>query len=476
MFLQTLATKAVTFVGQLVLAWLLAREDFGQIALAYTVTSFVSLLVNPGIDVILVQRGRRFDLWSTPAFYFSLFTSLVGSATILAVAPLAAKFYGAPQLTGMLAVLAVGTPLGALLLVPTAKLRAAMRFKALAAINLFQTVLQTALTLGFAQAGFGVYSFVLPVPLVYAVVGALLWLAARPAVRSVNPFRRWRYLIGDSSYIFGQRFLLTVVQQSDYIILGALYGDIVVGPYFFAYMLAGQATRLTAGSLQLVLMAGLSRMPAFSAQQTEAALRATKAIALCGIPLCLIQAAVAEPLLRAFYGTKWVESILLVQFISIGMAFDVPSWPACSLLQSRGQFRFAFAWSSVAAPLFVVAVLIGAIYGGSLGAAIGLCVFFVVSSPLLAFWVFRSSGIGWRETVDTYTRPLVIGLVAAGASLSVIQLLERSGSQPALQLVAGIATGLLAMGLGARTIMSSSWHDIMLRVRNAVARSQPLGS
>ncbi len=40
-------------------------------------------------------------------------------------------------------------------------------FKAIAAINLFQTVLQTGLTLIFAALGFGVYSFVWPMPVVY---------------------------------------------------------------------------------------------------------------------------------------------------------------------------------------------------------------------------------------------------------------------------------------------------------------------
>ena len=132
-------------------------------------------------------------------------------------------------------------------------------------------------------------------PIVYVVSSALLWTIAHPALHLRNPFRHWRYLIGDSSYIFGQRVLLTSTEQGDYVILGTLYGQAILGPYYFAFSIAQQAARLTAGSIQLVLMAGLARFPAFSRQQTHAALRATKALALIGTPLCMLQAAVADP-------------------------------------------------------------------------------------------------------------------------------------------------------------------------------------
>jgi PST family polysaccharide transporter len=473
--LQTLATKVVTLVGQLVLAWILVPQEFGQIALAYTVTAFVSLLVNPGIDVILVRRGRRFGLWATPAFYFSMATGLVGSLVILATAPIVAHAYGVPQLKGLLTILAVACPLGSLLLVPTAKLRSEMRFKLLAAVNLFQSLLQMALTLAFAAAGFGVYSFVLPMPVVYLAVGAILWLTARPGVRAKHPFGHWRHLIGDSSYIFGQRLLLTIVQQGDYIILGALYGDFAVGPYFFAYGLATQAIRLTAGSLQLVLMAGLARMPAFSQQQAQAALRATKAIALFGMPLCAIQAAVAEPFLRAIYQDKWIAAVPLVQLISVGMAFDVASWPAGSLMQSRGQFRFMFLWSSVSAPTFIVAVLLGAFFAASVGVAVAVCLFFAITSPLLGFLAFQGSGIGGREMAETYLRPAFVSLISAGASLGAVRVSEVAGGQPPVQCVLAVGAGLVAMALSARAIMSSSWHDVVLKLRQIIARPAPLG-
>jgi PST family polysaccharide transporter len=356
------------------------------------------------------------------------------------------------------------------MLVPTAKLRYEMRFKALSAINLFQTLLQTGLTVAFAAAGFGVYAFVWPMPIVYLAGAVALWMIARPVVRVRNPFRQWRYLIGDSSYIFGQRVLQTATGQGDYIILGMLYGQFVLGPYFFAFGIAQQAARLAAGSIQSVLMAGLSRMPAFSPQQTQAALRATKALALIGAPLCMLQAAVAEPFLRALYGSKWDESIPLVQLISLGMAFDLPSWVAASLLQSRGQFRVAFIWSVLFGPIFIASMLVGALAGRSIGVATADWLYFTFASPILVVWTFRSSNVSWAEILEIYLRPVLIGIFSAGAALLVIRQFEAVGWPPAVQFAAGLCTGLLSALLGARIAMPKTWHEIMAKVGDLFPR------
>ena len=468
--LQTIGTKAILFVGQMVLAWLLAPNDFGKIGLAYTVTAFVALLINPGIDVILVRRGRRFHLWSTPAFYFGLLTAGLGCIAILIAAPLAARWYETPELVGVLSVLAFSTPLASLLLVPTAKLRSEMRFKAIALVVLFQTVLQTVLTIGFARAGFGVYSFAWPMPFVYLISAAILWVIARPPLSWRKPWRHWKYLIGDSSYIFGTRVLRTATGQADYMMLGALYGSVVVGPYYFAYMLAKQAIRLSTGSLQLVLTAGLSRLPAYSPQQTQGALRATRSLALLGMPMCMLQAALVEPLLRALYGEKWLAAIPLAQLISIGMAFDVPSWAVGSLLESRGQFRFSFYWSCVFGTILIVAILVGAYLGAAWGSALAVCAFFVVCSPILPIWLFREAGIGWSELIAIYLRPLTAALLGSGVAQLIIKLLDANGAHSWGQFIAGAFVGLLFTGIGTRILMLDWCRDIISQLAHVLPR------
>ena len=376
------------------------------------------------------------------------------------------------QLTGLLAVLAIATPIGSFMLVPTAKLRAEMRFGTLSLIAFLQSILQTLLTLTFAALGYGVYAFVLPMPIVYAAIAAVLWIVSRPAVSIRNPFRHWRYLIGDTSYIFFQRVLQTAVSQGDYILLGALYGAAIVGPYFFAFGIATQAIRLTAGSLQLVLLAGLSLHCIFGA--ADSGCSQGHRLRAAGMPLCMIQAAIAGPLLRAIYGEKWAAAIPLVQLISVGLAFDVASWPVGSLLQARGQFRFLFWWSSLFAPIFLVFISIGGLWAQNLGVATAVCIYYAAFSPALAFWVFRRSGVSWLEIGNVFLRPTTVGVLSASATLLAIQLASMAHLPPLSQCGLAACMGFLTMGVYARFITPSSWNELLAKLIHAFPVLSPL--
>jgi O-antigen/teichoic acid export membrane protein len=181
----------------------------------------------------------------------------------------------------------------------------------------------------------------------------------------------------------------------------------------------------------------------------------------------MIQAAVAEPLLRALYGQKWVEAIPLVQLISVGLAFDVFSWPACSLLQSRGQFRTLFLWAGAYATIFMASVVVGATYYQSQGAAIAVCSFYVILSPALVVWVFRSSNVSWNEITNLYLRPICVALLSASGAIGAIRMSAIFNAPPLIQCGLGLLAGPATMGIAARLIMSSSWHDIVARLRQA---------
>src|SRR5688572_5777825 len=177
---QTVASKAISFAAQIVLAWILVPGDFGYVGLAMTVAAFVGLLQQAGVRDVLIQRqDAAFRRWATPAFWMSLALGLVAAAVMAAAAPLAAAVFRKPPLEPLILVLAIAAPLQALAVVPTARLQIDLRFKAIAGVTTAAQVLTSVLTVVFAKLGFGAYSFVLPAPIVAGLQAAALWKAAR---------------------------------------------------------------------------------------------------------------------------------------------------------------------------------------------------------------------------------------------------------------------------------------------------------
>src|SRR5688500_7448701 len=76
LFASSTAAKLVSFGTQIILLYLLAKEDFGVVSLAYTITVFIQVIEQAGVADVLVRR-RLFRLWAIPAFWFSLTLGLI---------------------------------------------------------------------------------------------------------------------------------------------------------------------------------------------------------------------------------------------------------------------------------------------------------------------------------------------------------------------------------------------------------------
>ena len=406
LLLQSLSGRAAGFVSQLVLARLLLPEAFGQVGLAYTVTGLVGALISFGIDDVVLQRSARLQHWLAPAFWCSLGLSVVGTALLLAAAPLAAHIYGSPGLTGLIAVVALTLPLGALATVPTVKLRAAMDFRFIAAYSSLEIVGVQLASVLLAAAGFDAYSFVLPLPVAAAVKLVVFWRKAPTRITWRYRVAQLAHLLRSGLLILATRIINETVNQGDYIILGIMTTDAVVGVYFFAFRLAAQPLRMLAGNFGAVLFPALTQLGADPARQRSAAL----------------QAALAAPTLHLMFGTRWDGAIPLIQILSLGLPGDAVAWIGGALLVARKQFRLDLVYLLMFAPPFFALVFVGALLGSSLGVAVGASLYYALVKPVNA-WLMFQPGMRRGDAVRLFVQPYMVAGLAIGACYAVAQLL-----------------------------------------------------
>jgi O-antigen/teichoic acid export membrane protein len=445
----SIIAKFVNLAGQLVLAWLLLPQDFGLIGLAYTVSTFANIVGQSGVRVVLVQRHRQMRRWATAAFWMSLVIGLIQSLTMVAAAPFAATFFQEPQVAGLLVVLALAAPFQAVRAIPAAKLQSDLRFKIMATGTAAATVGTMVLTILFAALGLGAYSFALPYPIVAVVSLGLNWVISRPPVQMRLHLRRWPYLFGDNLKLLAANFLLTFTAQGDYIILGALYPASVVGIYYFAFRLSVQSMMLVTSNLGAVLFPALSRIPDPRAQ-TRAFLRGARLLAAVGLPLALLQAAVAEPAIRLMFNDKWSEAIPLIQVLSLAMAFRLVGSPAGHLIQAQGRFGLMGVLYAVYACIFLAVVFLAAIWGNVLAVAVSASFYFAIVVGVFHPWIVtRGHGGSVKEILRLYAVPSIAALASiGGASLAATALpsmIGRDIARIAIIISAGVPTYLFLL-------------------------------
>ena len=467
---QNAVGRVCSLASQLALAALLLPADFGLIGLTYGVTTIVATLTSIGVEDVILQRKRTLYLWSGAAFWINLGLASAGGLAILLLAPVAASVYRQPQLIGLMAVLAASMPLAALSSVPGLIMRAQMQFGTVALYGSLELIGTALATVGLAWAGFGAYSFVVPTPLMSVIRAAVYWyiIDAKPRLRANRG--RWKYLVRNTAASFASKTIVALIGQGDYMVLGLLASQSVVGRYYFGFRLAAQPLWVLAGNLAGILYPTLIQLSAEPERQGRAAFDATKVLSFCVMPLALIQAAVVGPALSTFFGQKWAASIPIIQILSIGLALDAMSWVAGALLAARGEFVLGLRYIMYQLPLFFVLVTAGALLDQAVGVAWAVCIFYALSQPLFVYGVYSRVGVGMGQVAWMYLMPSLYAAVAVGAGLALSWVPALAG----LDLVRVLLIGSIGVGVYAllvRTLAHDVWSQIVGRFSRVFERA-----
>ena len=232
--LGTALSKGASFVAQLVLGWLLSKEDFALYAIAISWSTVVMALRNGGTHRLLIQKGAQYSDLAAIYLNIALIFNTIGLVLLGLMAPIVSAVYESAQLTQLIWVLALSLPIGSAANIFQAKLSSDLKFAHLAKLTSWSALLRHASMIAFAWGGLGPLSFVLPVILVSLLETALGWhwaggwpkdrLLTWPITRQVLQDTRWVMLTALAS-------ALTV--NGDYIAVSLLQSKEVLGVYFF---------------------------------------------------------------------------------------------------------------------------------------------------------------------------------------------------------------------------------------------------
>ena len=203
----------------------------------------------------------------------------------------------------------------------------------------------------------------------------------------------------------GTQFLQMLISQGDYLCLGlAGVSEASIGVYYFAYRLSTQSFMLIANSVPMVLFPSLSQLVLDPGKQLRGTIRASRLLAVVAIPFCLLQILLAERVIHLVCPPRWLEAVVPLQILTVGIMVNAPAWPSNSLLMAQRRFRELLRLSVICTVTFFFAV------GGAVdrkehyfSCGCGMLVVFVGDSLLF---------LGGRPTALSFPRLLRPGLSA----------------------------------------------------------------
>ena len=303
----------VELLVQIVMARLLAPEEFGALAIMLVLVNVGNVIVQSGLNTALVQAPHVDGKDCSTVFWLSFAVSLALYAAVFACAPLFAGFYAMPHIVWPLRALALILVINAFNAVQVAVVQRALEFRKVFNATVASVAVSGALGVASALAGAGLWALVAQ-QLAYQLANcAALALQVRWRPRLVFDAGRAHTL-----FSFGWKLLASGLLDAGYRGLS----DLVIGKQFSAGSLGlvsqGKKYPMAVGSMldgaiQPVMLSAVSRVQGDAAYVKRLVRRALKTSTYLIVPSMAAFALVAEPLVRLLLGEQWLPCVPFLQ-------------------------------------------------------------------------------------------------------------------------------------------------------------------
>lgn len=417
-FLDRYASLVVTIVSSMVIARLLTPAEIGVFSVTAVLLSFVSTIGGMGVGQYLVQEKELTIDRIRAVWALQLGLGVAMACVVLLASYPVTLFYEEPRMLNIMLVVSLNyaiNPFGSL---TYAWLVREMRFDSIAVMR-FGSVLGGALVATWlAWKNFGPISLAFG-SLTSTVVNALIAVYFRPKFFPWLPgLAEVRRVFSFGSKLTASSFVRDFGTNAPELLLGKLQGMAATGMYSRSNGLVQMFNRLFMEAVSAVCLPWFAKQSRDHGSFVNPFLKASAYITALGWSFCFAIIFLAQPVVRALYGTQWDQAVDLTRLLAVAMMFSVPTALCGTALLSSGAVNVIARVSVMSTVQVVMFVALGASQG-LLALGVAMIATAVVAAAIWLRATSRQIGMPLRD----FYRALVPSgwvalLAAAGPALS----------------------------------------------------------
>jgi O-antigen/teichoic acid export membrane protein len=443
----------------LILARLLAPEDWGVAAMVLVFTGFAVVFTDSALGTALIQRRELLEEDRSTVFWASALIGLVLAVVGVACAGPVASFYGEPEVRSLFVAISIGFLVTSLGTTHMALLAREMEFRLLELRQIAATIVGAVVGVSLALKGFGAWAIVGQGLAEAAVSTVLLWVLSPWRPRASFSLASLRRLGGFAGNVFGENVLYQAGRNLANLLVGRFLGAASLGTYALATTVILVPFSRIAAPLQQVFFPAFSRLGDDRERLADVWIRASRLVGAISIPALVGLAVVAADFVDVVLGSRWSEVTPMIQILAavgIVQSLQTLSGEVLLALDRAGTLlRFTLVWF-----LGTIGAFALGLQWGVLGVAACYTGLTLLLEPVRTLLTTRALGISfWR-----FVRPLS-GIAQASALMGAALLAARAALvaeevPAAARLVLLVALGLAVYAAAFRFLAQDALADI----------------
>lgn len=404
--LETIGTQGIQFVVGIILARILAPEEFGLIAMLLIFTQLAQTFVESGFSNALIQKKNANYTDECSVFYFNLLIAMVVYAVLFVTAPFIASFYNEPQLIKVLRVISLTLVIGALGQIQQTLLTKQINFKSLLKVGVISIIISGTTGIIVAYKGFGVWAIVTQQLTLISIRTLILWL--------VSPWRpAWLFCIKSlkSLFRFGSKLLVSGLLDTFFnniygLIIGKFYTPTDLGYYNRGRSVPNLLMMSVNGTIATVMFPVFSELQDDHARLKTAAKRTLKKACFFVMPLMFGLVAVADTFIRILLTDKWLPCVPYLRVMCLVFSLFPVHVTNLQLINAIGRSDIFLRLEIIKKILIAIAIML-TLKHGIMAIVIGQLVTSVISVFLNTY--YSGKLVGYSTTAQLKdTIPIVL--------------------------------------------------------------------
>ncbi len=434
--------KGIGLISTVVLARLLVPGDFGLIAMAMGLIAALQLLFAFSFDVHLIQKAKADRADFDTAWTCSVIFGVVIALLLASLAHFMSGFYREPRLESLIYALAIGCALSGFSNIGPVMFRRDMRFDREFKFMLGKRVAPLLITIPIAAIWHSYWALAIG-----QLSGTLMSVGLSYYMSTYRPrfsLERRAQLFHASKWLVINNLLQFLNGRAAEFVIGRFAGSSGLGLFTISREIATLPTSELVAPINRAAFPGYARLAHDKALLRNSFLDVISMIAVFAVPAGLGIAILADLLVPAALGRKWMDAIPVIQVLAVYGVIRALQTNISYIYLATGRPRLITLVSCLQFIGLVLTLLPATYYYGSIGACWAFLVTTAVMAPFSQYLIKSQLELSARGYWNRMWRPVV-----AGASMVVALYLFKGLFMPLEATVEIVAALLVCVALGA---------------------------
>jgi len=427
-----------------VLARLLAPEDFGLMGIALLTMGALDRFSRLGVDQALIyNRNEDIDRYLDTVWTLKLIRGVVLAATAILIAPIVGSFFGEPRATPLVRFMGVALLVNSLTNPGTVYFVKDLQFHKKFVYRLSSGLTNFCVALGVALVS----------PTVWALAfgfGAAkaAQVVASYALHSYRPWPRFdtslaRELVGYGKWVTATNIVYFTLEEGDDFVVGWLLSTAALGFYQMAYRIGNAPATEVSDVVGNVIYSTFSKLQDDTAALRDAFVRTIQITSLVSFPIAAGIVVVAPVFVRGVLGENWLPMVTTMQILAVyGLLLSL-TVTFHRLWKALGRPDYVTKVGVLRLVGMVVFVVPAATWYGLEGVALTVAgVYLTLTVPVDLHLVKRTIGLDRSRLLAASGYPFLASVTMAAVVLGTRQSLTFD--YPTVELVVLVATGVVS--------------------------------